>query len=157
MAHATLRTRRPRITLFLPKSSYYSPNVIETEPANIQTLHSLWAAAGSPRLGVSTGIRLPAGLRARSPALGGSAVDAVQFSERSSTPLIGHALAALSGVLSRRLSTQTYDAQGRRGPYAVANSTNAVAHETDFKENRSEEMKDDGTWCSPHTGFTYTE
>ena len=36
---------------------------------------------------------------------------AAQFSERFSTPLIGHARVALSGVLTRLLSTQTNDTQ----------------------------------------------
>ena len=36
---------------------------------------------------------------------------AAQFSERSSTPLIGHARVALSGVLTRLPSTQTDDTQ----------------------------------------------
>ena len=36
---------------------------------------------------------------------------AAQFSERSSTPLIGHSRAALSGVLTRLPSTQTDDTQ----------------------------------------------
>ena len=36
---------------------------------------------------------------------------AAQFSERSSTPLIGHARVALSGVLTRLSSTQTNDRQ----------------------------------------------
>ena len=36
---------------------------------------------------------------------------AAQFSERSSTPLIGHARVALSGVPTRLLSTQTDDTQ----------------------------------------------
>ena len=38
---------------------------------------------------------------------------AAQFSERSSAPLIGHARAALSGVLARLLSTQTDNAKKR--------------------------------------------
>ena len=53
------------------KSSYYSTNFIETEPA---APHSSWAAAGSLWLGVVTGSRLPAGLSVQSPALDGSAV-----------------------------------------------------------------------------------
>ena len=56
------------------KSSYYSPNFIETEPANITAPRSSGAAAGFLWLGASTGIRLPAGLSVQSPALDGSAV-----------------------------------------------------------------------------------
>ena len=66
--------RAGKFPRFQVKSSYYSPHLIETEPASITTPRSSCAAAGSLRLGVSTGIRLPAGLSVRSPALDGSTV-----------------------------------------------------------------------------------
>ena len=59
--------KRSQVKLLLPK-------FIETESTSITTPRSSGAAAGSLWLGVSTGIRLPAGLSAQSPALDGSAV-----------------------------------------------------------------------------------
>ena len=87
---------------------------------------------------------------------------AAQFSERSSTPLIGHARVALSGVLTRLPSTQTDDTQrGGKGYKLLPAPWNAVAHRKISKGNRWEEIKGDGTRCvlrtsSPRVGFSPT-
>ena len=80
---------------------------------------------------------------------------AVQFSERSSTPLIGHARVALSGVLTRLPSTQTDDAQrGGKGHKLLPAACNAVAHQKVSKRNCWEEMKCDGTRLCPGSGYS---
>ena len=62
---------------------------------------------------------------------------AAQFSERSSTPLIGHARVALSGVLTRLPSTQTDDAQrGGKGHKLLPAPLNAMAHRKVSKARR---------------------
>ena len=87
---------------------------------------------------------------------------AAQLSERSSTPLIGHARTAPSGVLTRLLSTQTYDTQRRgKGHKLLPAPHNSVAHRKVSKGNRWEEIKGDGTRCvlrtsSPRVGFSPT-
>ena len=92
------------------KSSYYSPNFIETEPANNNTalfVGGCWVSlAGRFHRHSAAGwaectVAGPGRVRRH----------AAQFSERSSTPLIGHARVALSEVLTRLLSTQTDDTQ----------------------------------------------
>jgi len=87
---------------------------------------------------------------------------AAQFSERSSTSLIGHARVALSGVLTRLPSTLTDDTQrGGKGHKLLPAPWNAMAHRKVSKGNRWEEIKGDGTRCvlrtsSPRVGFPPT-
>ena len=92
------------------KSTHYSPNFIETEPANGNT--ALFVGCCWVSLTGRFHRHSAAGWDECTVAGPGRARrHAAQFSERSSTPLIGHARVALSGVLTRLLSTQTNDTQ----------------------------------------------
>ena len=111
------------------KSSYYSPNFIKIESENMTTPRSSRAAAGSLWLGVSTGISAAGWAECTVAGPGRARRHAAQFSERSLTPLIGHARVALSGVLTRLPSTQKYDTQrGGKGHKPLPTPYNAVAH-----------------------------
>ena len=85
---------------------------------------------------------------------------ASQFSERSSTPLIGHARVALSGVLTRLPSAQTDDTQrGGKGHKLLPTPYLPCLIRKAPKGNRREEIKGDGTRCvlrtsSPHVGLS---
>ena len=98
--------KKSKGTFEAAKSSYYFQNFIETEPTNKATPRSSGAAVGRFHRHSAAGW---AGCTVAGP--GRVRRHAAQFSERSSTPLIGHARAALSGVLTRLLSTQANGTQ----------------------------------------------